>query len=217
MLSVPGKQRALIIANSYQDSISVKNKIRQLPSCLEDASILNKIFKELTFHRITVKNDVSSKKYLEKLFKNSQKDDLLFIHFSGHGETGGIVKKGQLRMISSWLNPDLSLFTGLELQDMIEKTQCQNIIISSDCCYAGRMFKDYTTDKNLIYICSSSGITRATSWNIDGGKRSGSLSLVYDYIFKKDSNPTFDRFQELAKDFIQKYGTGSNKILITKI
>lgn len=215
MFNVSGRRRSLLIYNSYDDQISIKNKIVQLPSCKEDRVIMEKILDDLGFKQRIIHNRKLDK-YVKHILKRANRDDLVFIHFSGHGEKGGIVTKGQVHLISSWLNPDKTLFLSTQLEELINQSLCENIIISSDCCYSGRFFNDYKSNKNIIFISSSSGISKSSAYSLNDENKSGSLSLLYKTI-SLEKNPTFEEFKQNVDGFIEKYKIGQNRIIVKMI
>jgi len=221
MFSLTGKKRALIVANTYMDKTSRKNKIRELPSCEEDLLRIKPILIKLGFEEIHVRKDVKVDKYIQKMFKHSKDNDTIFIHFSGHGEKVGLpIENHKVRLISAWLNPDMSLFLSSTLEKMITNIKHRpNIIISSDSCYSGRFFNDYENVNNLpiYFIGSSTGMSVASAYAIDDENKAGSLTLMYDYIFSKQDNPSFEDFQNLSSEFIEKFKIGKNRIILKNV
>ena len=221
MFTSEGKKRALIIGNAYDDQLSQKNKIKPLLSCNEDVDRLNNLLLSLGFAKkhIHIRKNVSPKKYVEHFIKRTKPGDLLFIHFSGHGEGVGKIENKTVKLVSGWLNPDTTLYLSSDLEKKISNLENSKIIISSDSCFSGRFFNNFQNLNNEIYfIGSSNSLSKSNAYTVEGKNKSGSLILLYEYIYQKSSfNINFNEFIKLKDQFIEETKIGANRILVKQI
>jgi len=113
MFKCEGEKFALLLGNTYKNT---------LKSCENDLYILEKSLKNMNF-KIKIKIDSHLEKELEEFISetNFKENDLLFIHFSGHGKLYGKKINKKVHLISSWINEDGSLFYSDILDSILSK------------------------------------------------------------------------------------------------
>lgn len=173
-----GKKYALLIGNTYNNTLT---------SCKKDIYILEKILKSENYTTRIV-CDCYPEKEITKFIQNIklEKEDLLFIHFSGHGKLYGrkinelvrTKKDGKVRLYSSWVNPDNTLFCSCDMKKILSCINIKKIIIISDCCHS-ETFGDYDGTSEFLFIGTTniSGIARSYPQDL------GAIAYIFNHFF----------------------------------
>ncbi|MFG2106478.1 caspase, EACC1-associated type [Micromonospora chersina] len=133
-----GRRRALIIANDeYEDST-----LRCLRSPAQDAQALQRVLGDPQIGNFDVEIVRNKPSYviepcIEGFFKNAKSEDLLLVHFSGHGLKN---ESGELFFASANTRPTLlgSTATSADfVQRCMRDSRARRIVLFLDCCYGG--------------------------------------------------------------------------------
>jgi sigma-B regulation protein RsbU (phosphoserine phosphatase) len=132
------KKYALIIGNDTYDDPRFKPlcapiaDVKQLTEVLADPRIGS-----FTVQQIVNEQESTISRILERFFRNREREDLLLVHFSGHG-----IKdiNGRLFLAVRDTNPEelnSSSIPARFLREQIDQCRSQKIFLILDCCYAG--------------------------------------------------------------------------------
>jgi hypothetical protein len=133
------KRSALILAcNQYEDP-----EIRQLTAPANDAEALAKVLNDPDIGGFEVKTLINEPSYkvkraVESFFSDNQRDDLLFLYFSGHGMKDE--DDGNLYFATSDTQRKLLHSTAVSanfVNDIMRKSISQKQVLVLDCCYSG--------------------------------------------------------------------------------
>lgn len=197
MFTTSNEKKALLIANTY---IHNKN-VHYLKYSKEDIIRTEKLLlNKLQFKKENIKKyiDVNIQDILENFIKTIQNGDLIFIYFSGHGDS--LVKSTHLPkeigLLSSWINIDETLFLSYHVDKMLSdiKKDCK-IIICSDSCYSGK-FIDYYEGKNTIYFLGATKSSKTSSYKVLDKNKSGGLIILLEYLLENKTDIDFDTILE---------------------
>ena len=173
-----------------------------LESCKKDVEIFEKILKKYNSF-IKISFDCNPQNEIVDFLKNKklEKDDLLIIHYSGHGERIGKRINNKMEMISTWLNSDETHTYSFNIDKILSNLNCK-IILSSDSCYSGNFGKFYNGNGPFIFIGSSNFFKESDEYKFEG-KYSGALVNLFKYILSKKSLYELDEqnLKELTKNF----------------
>ncbi len=133
-----GRRRALIIANDTYDHAS----LGQLRAPAADAEALAEVLGDPEIGGFTVSvvhNEPSHEvqAQIEDVFADSQSDDLLLLHFSGHGIKSDT---GELFVAARNTRPDRLGSTGVSadfIQRCMRSSRARSVVLLLDCCYGG--------------------------------------------------------------------------------
>lgn len=133
-----GQRTALIIANDEYD----QEALRDLRSPTADAEALKAVLADPQigdFNVRTVRNEASHiiQAKIEEIFSESRPDDMLLLHFSGHGLKN---ESGELFFAASNTRPDRLGSTAVPadfLQRCMRDSRSRSIVLLLDCCYGG--------------------------------------------------------------------------------
>jgi uncharacterized caspase-like protein len=135
---VAGKRSALIVATSeYEDS-----RLPRLSGPTENAAALEAVLGDTAIGGFDVQVALNSPVYmvrqtLETFFANRARDDLLVVHFSGHGIKDD---DGQLYLTGIDTQLDRLLSTGIDaawLNRLMRRSRSEAIVLFLDCSFAG--------------------------------------------------------------------------------
>jgi hypothetical protein len=193
------KKIALVMGNS-------------LLSCKEDVTRIEYILHKYEFF---VKKRVNCfpKKEIESL--KTEENDLLYLHYSGHGIKRGKMINGKAELLSCWINPDNTVVNSYEIDKIISKFNCQ-IILTSDSCNS-ETFGKYFTGKNKFIFIGTSGLNRiSSSYSINNKPFAGSLTCLYENILEEKKEIEIDIIQKRYKSFFHKNNI-KNKLVIKEL
>lgn len=133
-----GTRRALIIANDTYDHTSLS----QLRAPEADARALASVLgdPEIGGFDVSIVHNASSyevQSHIDDLFTESRPDDLLLLHFSGHGLKSD---SGELFVAARNTRPDRLKSTAVPahfIQECMRGARARTIVLFLDCCYGG--------------------------------------------------------------------------------
>jgi hypothetical protein len=133
-----GVRRALIIANKEFDDPA----LTQLRAPGHDADALARVLGNITIGGFEVDllvdaDERTVRHRIAEFFANRAHDDVLLLHFSGHG-----VKDARGRLFLTARDTKLALLgaTGIAasfINDQLDETQSKRVVLILDCCYSG--------------------------------------------------------------------------------
>lgn len=174
----------------------------EILSAKEDVRIMQKI---LSGNKIKLCFDCNPEKELLN-FCNENKletDDLLIIHYSGHGERKGKKINGKISIVSTWINPDDSHCYSFNIDYILSRLKCK-IILLSDSCYSGNFGNFYYGKSLFLFIGSSSFIETSKEYNIEEMK-TGILIHIFKEIHENIKTIHILQIQEIIKRKINLY------------
>ncbi|GAB4007814.1 hypothetical protein GCM10029992_62550 [Glycomyces albus] len=133
-----GSRKALIIANSkFQDK-----RLAQLRAPSKDAEALSKVLRSPSIGGFEVEllkdaDETTIRRRIDDFFSDREHDDLLLLHFSGHGvkdQNGHLhlaANDTDMRRLSSTAVPSKYV------RDRMDLSASQRIVLILDCCYSG--------------------------------------------------------------------------------
>ena len=133
-----GQRKALIVANDQYNQESLRN----LVAPAADAETLGRVLGDRQIGGFTVRvvrNEPSHviQEQIEELFSESLPDDVLLLHFSGHGLKN---QSGELFFAASNTRPKLLGATAVSadfVQRCMRDSRSRCIVLLLDCCYGG--------------------------------------------------------------------------------
>ncbi len=178
------KRSALIVATSeYHDS-----RLTELAGPGQDAAALQTVLANAEIGGFDVQLALNSpvdalRRTLESFFANRSRDDLLLVHFSGHGLKDD---DGQLYLAAADTEIDRLLSTGVDaswVNRLMNKCRSEKIALFLDCCFAGAFtsgmarrvgvdtagVKEQFTGSGLFVIAASD----AMQYSFEGGQQVG--------------------------------------------
>lgn len=188
-------KRALLVGINYNETQNLKlrgciNDALQMQSMLIDAYDYDKsnivLLRDDSFernrdYRPTRSNIVN---HLKQLISKSNKDDELWIHYSGHGTYIADRNGDELDSKDECLVPSDVYSNGLitddELFDILQHSTCK-VMLTIDCCHSGTMF-----DLNYKFMLNGTRIGRQTL-----RKRLRNTN-IYMYSGSRDFEPAMD-------------------------
>lgn len=160
-----GKRIGLVIGNNYP------NSDKELRFAVADAIAMKEVLlnKDICkFDEVEESIDdtfVDARIKIEKILKNANRDDLVFIYFSGHGKKH--LDNG-LRLLFKDAREDYPLATSLNfdyINRCMKYPSLKSVIIVLDCCYSGaagikgddleEAFSDYSSGPGTIILTST--------------------------------------------------------------
>ncbi len=176
-----------------------------MESCREDVKKIQNILMKLKINCTGV-YDCNPQEEILKFVenKNFQLNDLLIIHYSGHGEMVGRKIKDKIELISTWLTADMKYNYSMEIDAILSNLKCR-ILLISDSCYSGRFGDFYIGKQKFLYIGSSTIANRSTEYLFHGEKKTGVLVNLFEYILLKEKiqNLSFDSLKEYIEKFFK--------------
>jgi hypothetical protein len=142
---VTGQRRALIIANDEYEQEALRNLLA--PEA--DAEALRQVLGDPQIGNFAVQVVRNEPAYviqaqIEELFSESQPDDLLLLHFSGHGLKS---ESGELFFAASNTRPDRLRATAVSaefVQHCMQDARSRSVVLLLDCCYGGAFARGIT-------------------------------------------------------------------------
>jgi hypothetical protein len=146
-------------------------------------------------------------------------DDLLYIHYSGHGILVGKKINGKIEMISTWENDndhnndknynkdEIKKSTySYEVDFLLSGLKCQ-IMLVSDSCHSEAFGKFYNGKSPFLFIGSSSIVNLSREYSINGKPNAGALTNFFEYCFDhKKLNYNLDILKKELEGFFRKHG-----------
>ena len=139
----------------------LKNKFgfligNHLESCKEDISRMTLFLEKRGFICEKFFDCYPEEELLKFINKNNfNKNDLLYIHFSGHGKVIGKKINNKIEMISTWVNPDYTDCYSYNIDNILSSLNCK-IILISDSCHSGNFGNFFIGNNSYLFIGSSS-------------------------------------------------------------
>jgi Caspase domain len=135
---VTGQRKALIIASDHYE----QETMRDLVAPAADAEALGRVLGDQQigdFSVQVVRNEPSYaiQAHIEELFSESRPDDVLLLHFSGHGLKS---ESGELFFAASNTRPNRLGSTAVPadfVQRCMRESRSRSIVLLLDCCYGG--------------------------------------------------------------------------------
>jgi uncharacterized caspase-like protein len=133
-----GQRKALIIANDEYE----QEELRDLVAPAADAEALGRVLGDPRIGDFSVEVIHNSPAHviegrIEDLFADSQPDDLLLLHYSGHGMKS---ESGELFLAACNTRPTRLRATAVSadfVQQCMRDSRSRSIVLFLDCCYAG--------------------------------------------------------------------------------
>jgi hypothetical protein len=135
---VSGQRKALIVANGEYE----QEALRDLAAPAADAEALGRVLGDQQIGDFTVQvvrnqpaHVISAQ--IEELFSESRRDDVLLLHFSGHGLKS---ESGELFFAASNTRPNRLGSTAVSadfVQRCMQASRSRSIVLLLDCCYGG--------------------------------------------------------------------------------
>jgi len=179
-----------------------------LKSCKNDIDIVEKLLKDDAIF-IQKYKDVNILKTLSIFFKDLilNKDDLLIIHYSGHGEMLGKKINGKIDIISTWKNMDGTHVYSSNIDKILSKLDC-HIFLLSDSCHSGYFGKYFIGKSPFLFIGSSKGVFPSTQYRKKHTNvYFGALTYIMEYIINnnKFKSINLNEFINLSNKMFRKY------------
>jgi hypothetical protein len=135
---VSGQRKALIIANDRYEQEALQN----LLAPAADAEALGRVLSDPRIGDFTVQVVSNEPAHviqaeIEEMFSESRPDDVLLLHFSGHGLKS---ESGALFFAASNTRPDRLRATAVPaefVQDCMRDSRARSVVLLLDCCYGG--------------------------------------------------------------------------------
>jgi len=135
---VSGQRKALIVANDEYDQEALRN----LRAPAADAEALGRVLGDRQigdFAVQVVRNEPAHviQAHIEELFSESRSDDVLLVHFSGHGLKS---ESGELFFAASNTRPNRLGSTAVSadfVQRCMRASRSRSVVLLLDCCYGG--------------------------------------------------------------------------------
>jgi hypothetical protein len=135
---VSGQRKALIVANDEYEQEALRN----LLAPAADAEALGRVLGDRQIGEFTVqvvRNEPAHviQAHIEELFSESRPDDVLLLHFSGHGLKS---ESGELFFAASNTRPDRLGSTAVPadfVQRCMRASRSRSVVLLLDCCYGG--------------------------------------------------------------------------------
>lgn len=201
----------------HVDKIYVLLISNSVESCKEDVRRMKILLSKYT-NKIKTYIDCDIEEKISNFCKSIRftKNNLLLIHYSGHGKMVGKKINNKMEMISTWINSDGSLTHSDNIINILTKVDCFKILIS-DSCHSGNFTNSYTAESPLLFIGSSSLINLTNEYNIFHNKKSGILVCLFEYFFNQISlkQLTLSNLNEMIKSFFTLYNVKASVIIKT--
>lgn len=167
------EKRALLMSNDME-------------SCQEDLKRLEKMLDGYTI--IKKSNCYPRLEIIGFLKKNPEfcndENNLLHIHYSGHGVKRGRNVNGNTIIISSWVNPNGGAVISHEIDSIISRFKC-NILLTTDSCHS-ETFLDTYTGNRAIFIGTSKLSNVSKTYAKNGDVLHGSLVYLFEYMIREN-------------------------------
>jgi hypothetical protein len=193
-----------------------------LESCKEDVRKMEKIMKSLKIPCISIYNcnpQIEIRAFLANRVLGT--NDLLIIHYSGHGKVVGRKIGEKVEMISTWLCHDEKINNySNDVDYILSRLNCR-IILISDSCHSGKFGDYYVGKAPYIFIGSSSIVGQSNEYSFPNSSdklKSGALVNLFEYILLKIDikKLTFPLLTEYTQQFYKEHSIKVKPILKSK-
>ncbi|MBL4656007.1 MAG: caspase family protein [Bacteroidia bacterium] len=206
-----GKYYSLVIGiDTY------KGEWEELNNAVNDANAINELLTDRykLDHSIVLLNEDATRsniiKQLEWLVANVEKDDNVFIYYSGHGEFKNELNKGYWVPVDASSKSTAEYISNNDLQTFLGGIKSKHTLLVSDACFSGDVFRGHTvsvpfedSDRyfNLVHnLASRQAITSGGIEPVMDGGRDGHSVFAYYLLksLKENTNKFFDASQLYA-------------------
>ena len=190
-------KRALIMCN-------------KLDSCKEDVLRLEKILNGYGFD-VCNKVECYPKIEIRKFLRDVKNEDLIYIHYSGHGIKRGKMIDGKYKIVSSWENPNGNATCSNEIDELLSLCKSK-IIFTTDSCNS-EAFGDFYTGSNLTFIGTSKINMTSKTYAINGEPVHGSLVYLFEHLIQDNIEITIENVKRFSIPFFKKNKIDTNLII----
>ncbi|MBL4715429.1 MAG: caspase family protein [Bacteroidia bacterium] len=206
-----GKYYSLVIGiDTY------KGEWESLNNAVNDANAINDLLTEKykLDHSITLLNEDATRaniiKKLEWLVANVEKDDNVFIYYSGHGEFKNELNKGYWVPVDASSKSTSEFISNNDLQTFLGGIKSKHTLLVSDACFSGDVFRGHTVSVpfeeseryfNLVHnLASRQAITSGGIEPVMDGGQDGHSVFAYYLLksLKENTSKFFDASQLYA-------------------
>ena len=170
------RKKALIMCNNMK-------------SCQEDIVRLEKILEGYNFE-ISKSIVCYPKREIQNFLKKEslEQEDLLYIHYSGHGIKRGQKLNNEYKLVSAWINPNGSATCSIEIDKILSKLSCK-IILTTDSCHSSTFGDNFVKNStnSLTFIGTSNINMKSKTYIINGESAHGSLLYLFEDLIKNAS------------------------------
>jgi hypothetical protein len=155
-------------------------------SCREDVKKMQSILAKLKINCIGI-YDCNPQEEILKFTRNIvfHTNDLLIVHYSGHGDVVGKKIKNKIELISTWKTAEMKNNYSVDIDNILSNLNCRVLLIS-DSCYSGRFGDFYTGKQRFLFIGSSTIANRSSEYLFKGEEKTGVLVNFFEYILSKE-------------------------------
>jgi len=183
-----------------------------LESCKEDVKRMDLLLSKNGFKCKNIFDCYPEKELISYLNKYKfNKNDLLYIHFSGHGRLIGKKINNKMSMVSTWVNVDFTDCYSFNIDKILSSLNC-NFMLISDSCHSGSFGDFYKGESPCLFISSSSVIQLSNEYKIGSNINAGSVTCFFEFIFNNNilENINKNFLDERIKFFYKKYKIKTN-------
>ena len=182
----------------------------KLASCKEDVLRLEKILNGYGFD-VCKKVECYPKIEIRKFLKSVKSEDLIYIHYSGHGIKRGKMIDGKYKIVSSWVNPDGSVVCSNEIDNILSQYNTQ-IIFTTDSCNSA-VFADFYKGNSLTFIGTSKINTTSKTYSLNGEPVHGSLVYLFEYLIQQNIEINIENIEKFGMGFFKENKIDSTLII----
>lgn len=185
------------MANSY------KWTNNHLKSCVNDITVLKSIFKsqlKCKDENITVNYNCNPLTVLKQFIRKIKDDDIVIIHFSGHGDKIGITRSGKTFLVSTWVTNRNKNISSYDIDKTLEKIKPKcTILLMSDTCKSGRFLNYYQGKNDIYFFGSSTNDLPAKCYNTQS--KTGLVALLWEIATESYNISVINCIKELIDLF----------------
>ena len=187
-----------------------------LKGCNEDVKRLEKILTEYDFN-IHIKVFCYPKIEIKYFIKNINplENDLVYIHYSGHGEKRGKMYKNKPELVSSWLNPNNTVVLSSEIDSLLSNIN-SSVILTTEACHSETFGKYYQGTYPFIFIGTSEINRISRTFSLNGEPLHGALVHLFEYLLSNNLEITLKNIENIGKNYFMENKI-ENKLIIKKI
>ena len=167
------KKKALLMCNNMK-------------SCEEDIVRLEKILADYNFE-ISKSIACYPKREIQNFLKKEslEQEDLLYIHYSGHGIKRGQKLNNEYKLVSAWINPNSSATCSIEIDKILSNLSCK-IILTTDSCHSSTFGDSFirNSTNSLTFIGTSNINTKSKTYILNDEPAHGSLVYLFEHLLK---------------------------------
>jgi hypothetical protein len=186
---------------AYLIGISEYGKgIESLPGCLHDVESMHECLSKYGAFEVCSKvnlNCYEMASTIEYFLQSGQKDDLLLIYFTGHGDVGGKLSQPELHFCSkgtfkqNGILNETSAYCARTLKRQLDRSIASQKVVILDCCHSGEFEKLMRKgNSNLFKALEAPGtvILASCQGTEESLQSSQGLSLYTKYLIEGMSN-----------------------------